>query len=377
MSVAIIVKFIGIARDYGMPVSFFQRVLDEYTFEFKPGSGDEETLTTLNKIVLYEDTVAGLEITPEKSARSAIQTLYHEATHAYIDLMSIDGTPMFKRAADYYKGARLDNGVTVTKPDVVANEAAAAYVGHRAQAMWGVWEDIRFINSVLDRHDAKLITGSRCLALARMRVGKGIPQKYNDEMDERQFGYQPMLAVHLRRNADPEMETIQANVLKPLYPELKEYCDRVFLETDIKDRFQQMKVFSLAYEMMQFRLMNCEEDKVVIPDTMFDFGQDVLTPAGRETLRRVANDLKKLPQAKLGIEGHTDSVGGHAYNMDLSRRRAEAVKAFFIEEKVLGAEQFQTEGFGETRPVAPNRKPNGHDNPKGRQRNRRVEIRYL
>ena len=74
------------------------------------------------------------------------------------------------------------------------------------------------------------------------------------------------------------------------------------------------------------------------------------------------------------IEGHTDAIGSDADNQALSERRAAAVRGAL--EAALGSGyQYTSVGFGETRPVAPNTKPDGSDDPDGRALNRRVEIR--
>ena len=72
------------------------------------------------------------------------------------------------------------------------------------------------------------------------------------------------------------------------------------------------------------------------------------------------------------ITGHTDSKGSDAYNQRLSLARAQAVKNWF---EAKGLQQnYQLEGLGATRPIAPNTHPDGSDNPEGRAQNRRVEI---
>ena len=73
------------------------------------------------------------------------------------------------------------------------------------------------------------------------------------------------------------------------------------------------------------------------------------------------------------IEGHTDSKGSSEANLALSKKRAESVRNWLVNEKGISA-TITTEGLGETRPVAPNRNPDGTDNPEGRQKNRRVTI---
>jgi outer membrane protein OmpA-like peptidoglycan-associated protein len=71
---------------------------------------------------------------------------------------------------------------------------------------------------------------------------------------------------------------------------------------------------------------------------------------------------------KVRIEGHTDSTGDPARNLDLSKRRAEAVKKALVSQFGIAADRLTSEGFGDTKPIAPN------DTPKGRAENRRVEF---
>jgi outer membrane protein OmpA-like peptidoglycan-associated protein len=66
--------------------------------------------------------------------------------------------------------------------------------------------------------------------------------------------------------------------------------------------------------------------------------------------------------------------GGDAYNQKLSERRAASVKQWLTEKEGLDTVKLSTQGFGAKRPVAPNIKPDGSDDPEGRQKNRRVEI---
>jgi photosystem I P700 chlorophyll a apoprotein A2 len=60
--------------------------------------------------------------------------------------------------------------------------------------------------------------------------------------------------------------------------------------------------------------------------------------------------------------------------MKLSENRADAVKAWLVKNASIAGSRITTQGWGETKPVAPNKKPDGSDDPEGRQKNRRVEI---
>ena len=109
-------------------------------------------------------------------------------------------------------------------------------------------------------------------------------------------------------------------------------------------------------------------------DVLFDFDKADLLPKAGETLQKAADFIGA--RAKGGIvriEGHTDGKGNDDYNQKLSERRAASVKKWF-DAHGLSAVKFSTEGFGAKKPIAPNTKPDGSDDPEGRQKNRRVEI---
>jgi outer membrane protein OmpA-like peptidoglycan-associated protein len=109
-------------------------------------------------------------------------------------------------------------------------------------------------------------------------------------------------------------------------------------------------------------------------DVLFAFGSAELTPAARVAIEAVDDDIGSGGTGTVTIEGHTDAIGSDPDNQDLSERRAAAVRGAL--EPVLGSSyQYESVGFGETKPVAPNTKPDGSDDPDGRALNRRVEIR--
>jgi len=109
-------------------------------------------------------------------------------------------------------------------------------------------------------------------------------------------------------------------------------------------------------------------------DVLFDFDKSDILPKAEETLGKAAAIIRERAKGVVLVAGHTDSKGGEAYNMALSERRANSVRDWFRTKGGLGTTQFETKGFGAKQPVAPNQKPDGSDDPIGRQKNRRVEI---
>ena len=108
-------------------------------------------------------------------------------------------------------------------------------------------------------------------------------------------------------------------------------------------------------------------DTLVLQDVLFRFDSGSLTPEASHVLDTIVTRLQKRPYKKIRVEGHTDSLGTDAYNMDLSGRRANSVMQYFIK-KGMDTNLIEAEGKGEGRPVATNRSD------EGRRRNRRVEI---
>lgn len=104
----------------------------------------------------------------------------------------------------------------------------------------------------------------------------------------------------------------------------------------------------------------------VMTSLEFDFNSDKIRPSSFYDLDRLAAQLQD-PAQTVYIEGHTDDTGDDNFNMNLSRRRAEAVKSYLLSKGCKA--KLIAKGFGKTRPIAPN------TTDEGRQKNRRVEFR--
>ena len=107
-------------------------------------------------------------------------------------------------------------------------------------------------------------------------------------------------------------------------------------------------------------------------DVLFDFGKSDLSDSAQDA---VVDAIADVPDgAKVEVVGHTDSVGSDADNLKLSKQRATAVAD--VIEKDRKDLDLSVDGRGEKDPVEPN-ESGGKDNPDGREKNRRVEIRYV
>lgn len=107
---------------------------------------------------------------------------------------------------------------------------------------------------------------------------------------------------------------------------------------------------------------------VSLDGVTFEFNGDRLRPDAATILDAAADVLNRYPEMLVEVAGHTDSIGGDAFNQQLSQRRAEAVRQYLIG-KGISAERLTAVGYGESEPKATN------DNEEGRELNRRVELR--
>jgi outer membrane protein OmpA-like peptidoglycan-associated protein len=117
---------------------------------------------------------------------------------------------------------------------------------------------------------------------------------------------------------------------------------------------------------MRNKLMT--EGKLVTYGIYFDVNKDVVKPESYGTLKEIAKILNEVPDVKVKITGHTDADGQDAANLDLSKRRAASVKAELAKSFGVNADRLETDGMGESQPVAPN------DTPSNKALNRRVEF---
>jgi outer membrane protein OmpA-like peptidoglycan-associated protein len=111
-----------------------------------------------------------------------------------------------------------------------------------------------------------------------------------------------------------------------------------------------------------------DKKPVEIYGIYFDFNKDVIKPESRPVLDEIAAVMRKNPDWKLSVSGHTDSIGDANFNLGLSQRRAAAVKNDLVTHYQINPDRLTTAGYGASRPVADN------NTLEGRARNRRVEL---
>ena len=132
---------------------------------------------------------------------------------------------------------------------------------------------------------------------------------------------------------------------------------------------------SIGYRMVRFAESAPDFSQTILSSgryvthgILFDTDSDCLKPESAPVIQAVAKGLETNPSLKLVIEGHTDSAGVAAHNLDLSKRRAEAVKAVLVSQFKVDAGRLSSAGLGATKPIDSN------NTPQGRSQNRRVEF---
>jgi outer membrane protein OmpA-like peptidoglycan-associated protein len=119
-------------------------------------------------------------------------------------------------------------------------------------------------------------------------------------------------------------------------------------------------------------LVKPKADTLKLGDVFFDFNKADLKPAAKKMLTDFFADAaerdEKFPIDSIYIEGHTDSIGSDARNMQLSYQRCQTIREWLMDNHVVGDEQVQVRPFGKTKPVASNKTA------PGRALNRRVEM---
>jgi OOP family OmpA-OmpF porin len=126
--------------------------------------------------------------------------------------------------------------------------------------------------------------------------------------------------------------------------------------------------FRMAAGLPDMRNKLLTEGKLISYGIYFDVNSDKLKPESTPSIKEIAAIMTDNPDLKVRIVGHTDSDGADDLNLDLSKRRAESVKKELVTTYGIDASRLETEGKGESQPIAPN------DNALNKSKNRRVEF---
>jgi OOP family OmpA-OmpF porin len=184
-----------------------------------------------------------------------------------------------------------------------------------------------------------------------------------DEAEVQHLAYMSERRIDIAR-ANTEQKLAEADIQK-----LGEERDQLLLQSRTREA-QQATAHATQLERELAALKAQQTDRGVVltlSDVLFESNRADLKPGAMRTLSPLVTFLKEHPTRTVSIEGHTDSVGSQPYNLELSERRAEAVRSFLVAQGIEPG-RITAVGYGEAYPVSSN------DTEAGRQQNRRVEV---
>jgi outer membrane protein OmpA-like peptidoglycan-associated protein len=147
------------------------------------------------------------------------------------------------------------------------------------------------------------------------------------------------------------------------------YIYNVFrIEDESEETTPFISNFRIAAGLPDMRNRLITEGKIISYGILFDINSDKLKPESAPSIKEIAQVLNDNPDVRVKIVGHTDNSGDDALNMDLSKRRAESVKNELIKTYSVNPARLETDGKGESQPLAPN------ENALNKSKNRRVEF---
>ncbi len=273
--------------------------------------------------------------------------------------------------------ARADVNAAATNPDVVSRAPlelrAAEEALDRANTVWRKRESTAEVN-----HQAYLAQARAAAAidLARARRATDEMQRAQTESDRARLAArtreaeaaQAQAALQARAARDARAQAEAANREASLAAQQAsiERSRAAQAEAEAMDARQRLAL--IETRIVEIEGKHTERGILVtLGDVLFEFNKADLLATAQPRLDKLAEFLRQFPEKKLLIEGYTDAIGSDRYNLELSQRRAEAVKAALVRRGIEPA-RMVAEGYGKAYPVADNKDPGG------RQMNRRVEV---
>lgn len=161
----------------------------------------------------------------------------------------------------------------------------------------------------------------------------------------------------------------------PDSPQVRAAARAALSHAEVKDIVGIAKGIDSTLEDLGAKVTDQEIRIELAADVLFDFDKYNIRPDAESALSKVAEVIRAYPKSPVKIVGFTDSKGSAQYNLKLSENRANSVKTWLVKNGGTSESRITTVGLGAAYPVAANTNPDGSDDPAGRQKNRRVEIR--
>jgi outer membrane protein OmpA-like peptidoglycan-associated protein len=287
-------------------------------------------------------------------AREAVQ-MAEDARIITIKKMEEEGLANERQAgADRESRAESERAAAQSEAERVRREAEASRMSAQAEA--------ERVKRETDAQSAAAQAEAMRLKLqtdAQSAVAQAEAMRLKLQADAQSAAAQADLERAAKATAEAQAETEKAHLATQDANQLREKAEAEKTEL----RSQLLQQFNLILETRD----TARGLIVNMSDVLFDTGKYSLRPVAREKLAKLTGIILGHPGLRLAVEGHTDSVGGEAYNQLLSEHRGTAVRDYLTQGGMPG-NSVTSQGFGKTQPVASN------ETAAGRQQNRRVEI---
>ena len=186
--------------------------------------------------------------------------------------------------------------------------------------------------------------------------------------------YQEIATVHSLIKSPKQNEIDSSIIIPNISKEDQQKISFIYNEIDNEGILTHKHIVDI--DTLQLTGGDISTDYPNIENIYFHFDKSLLTDSAKNELDLVINYLKKYPDLKIEVIGHADALGDEPYNNKLSKSRAISTQKYLVKNGIV-SQRIITKWDGAAQPIAPNTLPSGEDNPQGRSKNRRVEIRII
>jgi outer membrane protein OmpA-like peptidoglycan-associated protein len=204
-------------------------------------------------------------------------------------------------------------------------------------------------------------------AQQQAQAARAAQQKIQQTQEQLQATQQQ--AAQAQQQLTQQMQQSQAEAEKARQTAQSAQAELARTREELAHREAEARQLRMQQELAAIAATKTEARGIVVtlPSVSFDPGKTTLKPSAKKTLQKIANQLKASQNVRVSVEGHTDNVGKAEKNMQISEKRAAAVRDY-LTSLGLPADRIVASGKGEADPVASNKTVSG------RQQNRRVEL---
>jgi len=264
--------------------------------------------------------------------------------------------PLLTSATEEYNRAEQDNMVTQYAP-VALKEAEETL--EKSYELWTAKAD----KSAVD-HYAYLAQQKTKIAVETAKFNAATREISRSEVERQQVLLDVRRSEADRSEARAQSALQEAQSERALAMEARQSAEEA-RQAALEAR---QRAEELAQRVSELEARPTDRGLVLtLGDVLFEFGKSDMRTAGKKSMDDLARFLTEYPDRNIMIEGFTDNIGSEAFNLELSRNRANSVKAEMINRNISDS-RIRTIGYGFQYPVASNQSESG------RQQNRRVEI---